>query len=172
MICQLEEKDEEIFKLKLDINLLKAQSCEATKMKEEMEIDLSKKDEECKKMKEEIDILKKEVDHLNKSLKSSQTLDDILSHQRSPLDKSGLGYAGESSNKNDAIPNASNNKDVEKLGRNIDAPSSSKGKEKSQDDIGRNPTPRRYADGVKNARGNNFDQRILRQNDLRSTSRQ
>ena len=37
MICQLEEKDEEIFKLKLDINLLKAQSCEATKMKEEME---------------------------------------------------------------------------------------------------------------------------------------
>ena len=57
MIYQLEEKDEEIFKLKLDINLLKEQSCEATKMKEEMEIDLSKKDEECMKMKEEIDIL-------------------------------------------------------------------------------------------------------------------
>ncbi len=63
----------------------------------EMEIILSKKDEECKKMKYEIVLIKKEVDLLNKNLKSSQTLDDILSHQRSPLDKSGLGYAGESS---------------------------------------------------------------------------
>ena len=42
---------------------------------------------------EEIFFLKKEADLLNKNLKSSQTLDDILSHQRSPLDKSGLGYA-------------------------------------------------------------------------------
>ena len=57
---------------------------------------------------------------LNKNLKSSQTLDDILSHQRSPLDKSDLGYAGESSSKND---NASNNKDVRKPRRNVDAPS-------------------------------------------------
>ena len=29
MICQLDEKDEEILKLKLDINLLKAETCEA-----------------------------------------------------------------------------------------------------------------------------------------------
>ena len=49
MICQLEEKDEEIFKLKSNINLLKAQSREATKMKEEMEFDLSKKDENARK---------------------------------------------------------------------------------------------------------------------------
>jgi len=61
---------------------------------------------------------------------------------------------------------------VEKLVRNIDAPSSNKRKEKSQDDIGRNPTPRRYVDDVKDARGNKFDQRISRHNDFRSTSRQ
>ena len=115
-------------------------------------------------MKEEIDILKNEFDHLKKSLKSSQTLDSILSHQISPLNKSSLGYASESSNKNDAIPNASNNKDVEKLGRNIDAPSSSKGKKKGQADIVRNPTPRRYVVGVKNVRGNKFEQRIPRKN--------
>jgi len=55
-------------------------------------------------------------------LKISQTLDDILSHQRSPLDKSGLGYACEPSTNND---NASNNKDMRKPGR-YDTPSSKK----------------------------------------------
>jgi len=105
-------------------------------------------------MKEEIDFIKKEFDHLKKSLKSSQTLDGILSHQISPLDKSRLVYAGEPSNKNDANPNASNKKDVEKLGSNIYSPTSSKSKVKIQDDIGRNPPPRRYADGVKDERGN------------------
>ena len=34
MICQLEERDEGIFKLKSDINLLKAETCEATRMME------------------------------------------------------------------------------------------------------------------------------------------
>lgn len=168
MTCQLEEKDDDITKLRSEITSLKAQSCEATKMKEEMEIILSKKNEECKKIKEEIVFLKKEVDLLNKNLKSSQTLDDILSHQRSPLDKLGLGYSGESSSKND---NASNNKDVRKPERNVDAPSSSKGKEKTQDNYGRNPTPRRLADGVKNTKGNEYHQRISRQKEFKSTSR-
>ena len=57
------------------------------------------------KLKGEIVFLKKEVDLLNKNLKISQTLDDILSHQRYPLDKSGLGYVGESSSKNDNSSN-------------------------------------------------------------------
>lgn len=125
--------------------------------------------EDCEKLKEENVFLKKEVELLNKNLKSSQTLDDILSHQRSPLDKSGLGYASESSRKNDENPNASNKKDVRKLERNVDALSSMKGK--SQVDIGRNPTPRRNADGVKDARSNGYHQRIPRKNDFISTSR-
>lgn len=103
---------------------------------------------------------------LNKNLKSSQTLYDILSHQRSPLGKSGPGYAGEPLSKNDANPYASNNKDVRNPGRNLDAPSSSKGKEKN----GRNPTPRRLVDGVKNIKGNEYHQRIPRQKEFRSTS--
>ena len=164
---QLEEKDEEIFKLKSNINLLKAKTCEATRMMEEMKKQLVMKDENYEKLKGEIVTLKKEVVLLNKNLKSSQTLDDILSHQRSPLDKSGLGYAGEPSSKND---NASNNKDVRKLERDVDDRNSNKGR--SQDDIRINPTPRRYANGVKNARGNKFDQRILRHNDFGSTSKQ
>ena len=45
MICQVEEKDDDITKLRSEITSFKAQSCEATKMKEEMEILLSKKDE-------------------------------------------------------------------------------------------------------------------------------
>lgn len=59
MACQLEEKDEEIFKLKSDVISLKAQSCEVTRMKDEMENHIENKDEECKMTKEEIDLLKK-----------------------------------------------------------------------------------------------------------------
>ena len=45
MIGQLDEKDEEILKLKSDINLLKAETCEATRIKEEMESSLVKENE-------------------------------------------------------------------------------------------------------------------------------
>ena len=103
-------------KLKLDINLLKAEmkkskieAHEATRMMEEMKKQLVMKDEDYEKFKGEVVFLKKEVDLLNKNLKSSQTLDDIPSHQSSPDDKSRLHYAGESSSKND---NVSKNKDV------------------------------------------------------------
>jgi len=61
---------------------------------------------------------------------------------------------------------------MESLGRNVDALSSNKDNEMSQDDIGGNPTPRRLADGVKNVRSNGYHQRIPRQNNLRSTSKQ
>ena len=135
-------------------------------MMEEMKKKLVMKDEDCENLKGEIVSLKKEIELLNKNLKIYQTLDDILSHQISPLDKLGLGYAGETSNKTDANPNASNNKDVEKLGRNIDVPSSSKSM--SQDDIGRNPTSRRYEYSAKNASGNKFDSKIPKKNDFRS----
>lgn len=36
MICQLEEKDDDITKLESEITSLKSQSCEATKVMEEM----------------------------------------------------------------------------------------------------------------------------------------
>ena len=98
-------------------------------------------------------------------MKISQTLDDILSHQRSPLDKSGLGYACEPSTNND---NASNNKDMRKPGR-YDTPSSKKWKR--QDDIRRKPTPRRLTDDVNNTKGNEYHQIIPRKKDFISTSR-
>ena len=136
MICQLKAKDEEIFKLKYNIKLLKAETCKATRIKEEMESSLAKENEEifkmksdiislkietneaahineetekqlakkkyeCERLKEEIVFLRKKVEGMNKTMKSSQALDDMLSHQRCPFDKSGLGYAGESSNEND-----------------------------------------------------------------------
>ena len=90
--------------------------------------------------------LRTKVERMNKISKSSQALDDMLSYHRCPFDKSGLGYVGESSSKND---NASNKKDVRKPERNVDAPNSSKGKVKSQGNNGRNPTPRRNVDDVK-----------------------
>jgi len=55
---------------------------------------------------------------LNKILKRFQTLDDIPSHQISPLDKSYLGYAGDPSNKNDANPNSVGN-NTERGGESI-----------------------------------------------------
>lgn len=81
-------------------------------------------------MEEETVSLRKKVEGMDKILKSSQELDDMLNHQRSPFDKSGLGYEGESSSKGD---HTSNNKDMRKSNGNNDAPSSSKIKEKSKD---------------------------------------
>lgn len=57
------------------------------------------------------------------------------------------------------------------LGRNFDALSSNKGKEKNQDNIIRNPTLRRLADGVKNTKGNEYHKRIPRKKYFNSTSR-
>ena len=148
MESSLAKKNEEVFIMKSNIISLKNEAHEATRMMEEMKKQLVMKDEDCEKLKGEIVSLKKEVDLFNKNLKISQTLDGILSHQRSPLDKSGLGYANESSSKDD---NASKNKDVRKPGRN-DTPSSSKSK--SWDEIKINPTPRRLTDGNKNTKGN------------------
>jgi len=60
---------------------------------------------------------------------------------------------------------------VRKSKRNVDAPSSNKDKEKSQDNYGRNPTPRRLANGVNNTKVNKYHQRIPWQKDIKSTSR-
>jgi len=49
MTCQLQEKDDDIIKLRAEIISLKAQSCEATKMMEEMKKQLVMKDEDCEK---------------------------------------------------------------------------------------------------------------------------
>ena len=45
MMYQLKAKVEEIFKLKSNINLLKAETCKATRIKEEMESSLAKENE-------------------------------------------------------------------------------------------------------------------------------
>lgn len=90
---------------------------------------------------------------LSKSLKRSQTLDDILSHQISPVDKSSLGYESDPSSKINANTNSQNNKDVEKHKSDDNTPGSYRGKEKSQNKIEITFTPRRHADGVRNTRG-------------------
>ena len=161
-------KNEEISKMKSDIISLKIVAAEATRRKKETEEQLTKNNNECERLEEEIVLLRKKVEGMNKIMKSSQALDDMLSYHRSPSDKSGLGYVGEPSKKNE---NALSKGDVKKAERNGDAPSSNKGKEKNQGNIRRNPTPRRLADGVKNTKGNEYHQRIPRQKDFRSTSR-
>jgi hypothetical protein len=75
---------------------------------------MMKKEEDCEKLEEEVITLRVEVDKLNKNLKSSQVLEDILSCQRSLSDKAGFGYIGEASCKEDA--NANPNKSVEERG--------------------------------------------------------
>ena len=64
-------------------------------MEEVMKIQIIKKEEECENLEEEVVALKVEVKNLNKNLKSSQVLEDILNCQRSPFDKSNIGYIGE-----------------------------------------------------------------------------
>jgi hypothetical protein len=79
-----------------------------------MKIQMMKKEEDCENLEEEVVSLRVEVDKLNKNLKSSQVLEDILSYQRSPFNKSGLGYIGETSCKEDG--NANPSKSIEERG--------------------------------------------------------
>jgi len=60
MICQIKAKDEEILKLKFDLNLLKAETCKSTRIMEEMESSLAKENEEIFRMKSYIISLKTE----------------------------------------------------------------------------------------------------------------
>ena len=167
-------KDEEISKMKTDIISFKIVAAEATCSKEETEGQLAKKNNECEKLEEEIVLLRKKVEGMNKIMKSSQALDDMLSYHKSPFDKSGLGYVGELSNNDD---DALSKGDVKKPERDGDAPSSSKGKEKNEGSNRRDPAPsrkpalRRNVADVQEARCNAHQQRISRQQGFRSTSR-
>ena len=90
----LAKENEEIFKMKSNIISLKIEANEATCIKEEIAKQLAKKNKDCERLEEENVSLKKKVEGMDKFLKSSHALDDMLSHQRSPFDKSGLGYEG------------------------------------------------------------------------------
>jgi hypothetical protein len=108
---QLEEKEEEITRLnngKEDINVddeisksfeiivhLKTKIEEAKRIEELLRNQINEKEESCCKLEAEIVDLRKKVEKSNKFLNNSQILDEILESQRSPLDKSGLGYKEE-----------------------------------------------------------------------------
>jgi hypothetical protein len=79
-----------------------------------MKIQMMKKEEYCEKLEEEVVTLRVEADKLNKKLKSYKVIEDIISCQRSPFNKPGLGYTGEASCKENA--NTNTYKNVEESG--------------------------------------------------------
>jgi hypothetical protein len=107
---KLEEKEEEITRLKNEkenvkvddeirkrfetIIYLKTQIEEAKRIEELLKNQINEKEESCCKLEAEIVDLRKKVENSNKFLNSSLILDEILESQRSPYDKSGLGYKG------------------------------------------------------------------------------
>jgi hypothetical protein len=130
---KLEEKEEEITRLKNekeDINVddeisksfetivhLKTQIEEAKRIEELLKNQINEKEQSCFKLEDEIVDLRKKVEKSNKFLNSSQILDEILESQRSPCDRSGLGYKEEdthakanTSKKNEVSP--SNKEDI------------------------------------------------------------
>jgi hypothetical protein len=70
-----------------EIISLKTQLEEAKRMEEVMKVQMMKKEEDCEKLEEEVISLRVEVVNLNKKLKISQVLEDILSCQSSTLNK-------------------------------------------------------------------------------------
>ena len=60
-----------------------------------MKNQINEKKESCFKLEAEIFDLRKKVEKSNKFFNSSQILNEILEIQRSPYDKSGLGYKEE-----------------------------------------------------------------------------
>ena len=57
-----------------------------------MQIYMIKKENECENLEEKVVSLRVEVNKINKNLKISQVLENILNSQRPYSDKSGLGY--------------------------------------------------------------------------------
>jgi chromosome segregation ATPase len=105
---QLEEKEEEITKInnekenkKVDDEIsksleiivhLKTQIEEAKRVEELLKNKVNEKEESYYKLEAEFVDLRKKVEKSNKFLNSSQMFNEILEIQRSPNDKSGLGY--------------------------------------------------------------------------------
>jgi hypothetical protein len=71
---------------------LKTQLEEGKRKEEVMQIQMIKKEKECENLEKEIVTLRVEVNKLNKNLKISQVLENILNSQRPYSDKFGLGY--------------------------------------------------------------------------------
>jgi hypothetical protein len=108
---QLEEKEEEFTRLnnekedmKVDDEInksfetivhLKTQIEEARRVEELLKNQINEKEESCHKLEAKVVDLRKKVEKSNKFLNSSRILDEILESQRSPCDKSGLGYKDE-----------------------------------------------------------------------------
>jgi DNA repair exonuclease SbcCD ATPase subunit len=144
---QLEEKEEEIKRLKneieenkklddeirksLEVNVhLKTQIEEAKRVEELLKNQVNEKEESCHKLEAEVVDLRKKVEKSNKFLNSSTILNEILDSQRSPNDKSGLGYKKEAthveastSKKHEVSPSLS------KDGNNVASQPSTQGKE-------------------------------------------
>jgi hypothetical protein len=143
---QLEEKEEEITRLKNEkedkkvddeisksfeiIVHLKTQIEEAKRVEELLKNQINEKEESCHKLEAEVVDLRKKVEKSNKFLNSSQILNEILESQRSPNDKSGLGYKREAthveastSKKHEVSPSLSKDED------NVASQPSTQGKE-------------------------------------------
>ena len=87
--------DDEINKSFETIIHLKTQIKQAKRVEELLKNKINEKEESCCKLEAEIVDLRKTVEKSNKFLNSSRILDEILESQRSPYDKSGLGYKKE-----------------------------------------------------------------------------
>jgi hypothetical protein len=143
---QLEEKEEEITRLKNEkedkkvddeirkslkiIVHLKTQIEEAKRVEELLKNQVNEKEESCHKLEAEVVDLRKKVEKSNKFLNSSTILNEILESQRSPNDKSGLGYKKEATNveestskKHEVSPSLSKDED------NVASQPSTQGKE-------------------------------------------
>jgi hypothetical protein len=106
---QLEQKEEEIKRLKkkieenkkvddeisktLEVNVhLKTKIEEAKRIEELLKNKFNEKEDSCHKLEVEFVDLRKKLEKSNKFLNRSTILNEILDSQRSPNDKSGLGY--------------------------------------------------------------------------------
>jgi capsule polysaccharide export protein KpsE/RkpR len=88
-----------LMKTKKIVIILKTQLEEEKRIEEVVRSQLKEKEENCEKLEAEIVSLRKELEkttnQLSRSLKfgkSTEILDNILSYQRSPFIKTGLGY--------------------------------------------------------------------------------
>ena len=91
--------DDEIGKIFETFVHIKTQIEEAKRIEELLKIQINENEESCWKL----EALRKKEEKSNKFLNSSRILDEILESQRSPCDKSSLGYKKEATHAEESL---------------------------------------------------------------------
>jgi hypothetical protein len=118
------EKEYDVEEIEKTIITLKVQIEEGKKIEEVLKSQLKERENICNSLESEIVYLRRELERSSTNIKyekSSTTLNEILNHQRSPFDKTGLGYNKGKETANEEASTSSKQSNEERTKKYVDS---------------------------------------------------